>query len=58
MYFENFTELIAMEGHGTYVWTVYILATLVCAALIVGLRLKKRRLVNDLDSQLRREETI
>ena len=47
-----------MEGHGTYVWTVYILATLVCAALIVGLRLKKRRLVNDLDSQLRREETI
>ena len=28
MYWQSFSEFIAMDGHGIYVWSVFILAVL------------------------------
>ena len=56
MYFESFMELMLMEGHGAYVWSVYSFATLVCVFLIAAPLLKKRRIAVELRGQIRREE--
>jgi heme exporter protein D len=58
MYFESFRELALMDGHGIFVWSVYIFATLVCVALIVGPLLKSRRIAVEVHGQIRREARI
>ncbi len=51
MYFESFSALIAMDGHGPYVWTCYGVAVLILVFNIVSpLRSKKQFL----QAQLRR----
>lgn len=56
MYFESFRELMLMDGHGAYVWSVYVFAVLICLTLIVSPLLKKRSITQALRGQIRREK--
>jgi len=36
MYFDSINELIAMAGHGVYVWSAYLISVLAIAVLLVA----------------------
>ena len=56
MQFAEFSEFIAMGGHGLYVWVAYGVAVLVFAFNLVTPMLKRRRFFVEQARQLRREE--
>jgi len=56
MQFADFSEFIAMGGHGLYVWVAYGVAVLVFAFNLVAPMLKRRRFFVEQARQLRREE--
>lgn len=56
MYFENFTALMMMDGHGPYVWAAYGITTVVMVSLVLSPLLRKRQLLAQLRIGLRREQ--
>ncbi|MEE4279020.1 MAG: heme exporter protein CcmD [Halieaceae bacterium] len=56
MYFQSFADLLAMDGHGPYVWSAYLLTALVLVQLFVWPWLLRRRLLRELRLELRRSE--
>lgn len=54
MYFDSWSGFLAMEGHGLYVWSAYIVAMLVIAYNLVAPLLAKRLVV----AQVRRQERL
>lgn len=55
MYFENFQALLAMDGHGAYVWAAYAVTALVLAGLIWSPLRRKREVVTLLKARQRRQ---
>ena len=43
MYFNDFASLLAMNGHGVYVWTAVIITLLIMLSQIVAPLVKTRR---------------
>lgn len=56
MNFENFSDFIAMGGHGLYVWMAYGAALIVFVANIVGPVLKRKDILKKHNQRLRREK--
>jgi heme exporter protein D len=56
MYFDSFSELLFMGGHGPYVWSVYGVAAVILGSLILAPILKRRRFFREENQRLRREE--
>ena len=54
MYFDSWSGFLAMEGHGLYVWSAYVIALLVIAYNLMAPMLAKRRVV----AQVRRQERL
>lgn len=42
MYFQSFGELIAMDGHGFYVWSAYLISAVLIAYILVAPILKSK----------------
>lgn len=57
MYFENFTALIHMDGHGAFVWSAYAITFIVLTTLVISPMVKKRRFLIQQRMQARREQT-
>lgn len=55
MSFDNFGELLAMGGHGQYVWTSYGLALVILLFNIARPLMLNRRIVAERKRQLLRE---
>ena len=57
MYFANFDQLIAMGGHGVYVWSAFAVTVAAMLWLAVAPVIKHRALLNDIqrDSQRNRQ---
>jgi heme exporter protein D len=55
MYFDSFAALLAMDGHGVYVWITYLLAVLVLSGLFIQPLLRRRELLKSLADQSRRQ---
>lgn len=53
--FESLGEFIRMGGHGTYVWTAYLISLSVLIWLVVSPLHRKRKLVQEVIKQQRRE---
>jgi heme exporter protein D len=56
MYFESFSEFVAMGGHGAYIWSCYLI---VFIALFIQFKLAKRMLTKNakiIDSFYQREQ--
>jgi heme exporter protein D len=55
MYFSSVQELLAMNGHGVYVWSAVIISLLVLAWLLVAPILNRRALLKDIARDILRE---
>lgn len=54
MYFDNVAAALTMDGHGPYVWGAYGLALAVIALLVASPLNRKRRLIQELRGEHRR----
>jgi heme exporter protein D len=54
MYFDSLHAVLAMDGHGAYVWSAYGLSVLVLVILLVNPRRRQRRLLREVQAELRR----
>jgi len=58
LYFESIAALIAMEGHGPFVWSSYAVALLVIVGLLMVPVRRERRLRRQLQLRLQREAAV
>ena len=61
MAFETFADFLSMTGvdgrsHGLYVWSAYFVAAGVIAFNLISPRLQRKRIVNEFQRKLRREQ--
>lgn len=56
MYFESFSALLAMDGHGAFVWAAVVISLVLMSSQIVTPILRSRRFFNQQRMQLRREQ--
>lgn len=56
MYFESAAALLAMDGHGGYVWAAYGITAAVLLVLIISPLRQRRRIFSQLAAVQRREQ--
>jgi len=56
MFFDSFSDFIAMGTHGPYVWLCYGIFALTMILNFVGPRLKRKQVLKDIARQARRED--
>ena len=54
--FDSIAAALSMNGHGGYVWSVYLIAVLVIVFLLLSPVLRARRASRERRGQLRREQ--
>jgi len=54
MYFDSLQALLAMDGHGAFVWSAYLVAAVVVALLVVIPGRRRRRILRELEGELKR----
>jgi len=54
--FESIGAALSMNGHGAYVWSVYLIAVLVIVFLLLGPVVRARRISLERRGQIRREQ--
>ena len=54
MYFDDFSAALQMSGHGGFVWTAYLVTTLVVLLLLTAPRRRQRRFLRQLAGELKR----
>lgn len=57
MSFDSFSEFLAMDGHGRYVWLSYAIALVLFVINLVSPLLRKKQLISELKRRLRREKS-
>ncbi|MEZ5529982.1 MAG: heme exporter protein CcmD [Porticoccaceae bacterium] len=53
--FESLQDFLQMSGHGPYVWSAYVISIAVMLWLVISPLRRRRRLLEDVERQLRRE---
>ncbi len=56
MYFDSLGAILHMDGHGSYVWSAYLITLIVLAMLLLVPRRRQRRILQQLDGELRRRQ--
>lgn len=56
MYFDSLGAMLHMDGHGSYVWSAYLITLIVLAMLLLVPRRRQRRILQQLDGELRRRQ--
>ena len=56
MFFDSFAEFINMGGHGMFVWLSYGAAGLVVAHNFISPLLTRKKVIKDIERQMRREQ--
>ena len=56
MYFDSLGAMLHMDGHGSYVWSAYLITLIVLAILLLAPRRRQRRILQQLDGELRRHQ--
>jgi len=56
MFFESFSSLIEMNGHGKYVWLCYGIFAAIIIYNFVSPKLTRKQVLKDIERQARREQ--
>lgn len=56
MYFDSLGAMLHMDGHGSYVWSAYLITLIVLAILLLAPRRRQRRILQQLDGELRQRQ--
>ena len=56
MYFDSLHALLVMSGHGIYVWTAYLVSTLVITAVVLAPLYRRKRVLMQLAAELKRAQ--
>jgi len=56
MYFQNFEQLLHMDGHGAFVWAAYTITVLVLIAILLAPGRRQRRFLTQLAGELKRQQ--
>jgi heme exporter protein D len=56
MFFDSFSSLIEMNGHGKYVWLCYGIFAAVVIYNFVSPKLTRNKVLKDIERQVRREQ--
>lgn len=56
MYFDSFQAVLAMNGHGVYVWTAYFVTIVMIAIILIVPIVRRRRFLRQLAAQLKRAQ--
>ncbi|MFT5721605.1 MAG: heme exporter protein D [Motiliproteus sp.] len=56
MYFDTFSDFIAMGGHGLYVWLAYAIALIIIVFNVLSPLLAKKQFMAAYKRRLRREQ--
>ncbi len=54
MYFHSLQAMLAMDGHGAFVWSAYLVAAIVVALMVVVPGRRQRRILRELGGELKR----
>jgi heme exporter protein D len=54
VYFGNVADALLMEGHGVFVWSAYLFTALVLTIILLGPRIKERKILARLKAEQRR----
>lgn len=54
MYFDSLAAVLAMEGHGAFVWSAYLITSLVVIGLLLVPRRRQKKFLRQLAGELRR----
>jgi heme exporter protein D len=55
MYFNSVADLLAMDGHGVYVWSAVAITLVVMAWVLVAPLISRRQLLRDVARDIQRE---
>ncbi len=58
MYFDSFSDFIAMGGHGLYVWLAYGIALAVVSFNLISPILRKKQFMAEYQRRLKRERRL
>ena len=56
MYFDSFSAILSMEGHGGFVWAAYAITVTVLLLLVMAPRRRQARFLKQLSGELRRQQ--
>jgi len=56
MYFDSIGAMLAMDGHGGYVWSAYLIAVAVVLALLLAPVRRRRKFLRGLAGELKRQQ--
>ena len=56
MYFDSVSAMLAMDGHGVYVWSAYFIAIAVVVALLLAPGRRRRKFLQNLSGELKRQQ--
>jgi heme exporter protein D len=56
MYFDSLHAVLVMGGHGVYVWTSYLVSTMVIIAVLLVPLHRRKRLLRQLAAELKRAQ--
>lgn len=56
MFFESFSEFVQMGGHGLFVWVSYGIAVVIIAQNFISPALTRKKVIKDIERQMRREQ--
>lgn len=57
MYFESMSELLRMDGHGIYVWSVFVVALVILASQVMIPVVKVRQFWRNEEQRQKRMQT-
>ena len=56
LYFRSLDALLQMDGHGAFVWSAYLIATVVVLGMLLLPVRRKQKFLRQLSGELRRRE--
>ena len=58
MYFQSLDAIVHMDGHGAFVWSAYLISTVVILFILVSPGRRRRRFLKQLAGEAKRQGVV